>query len=79
MVVLDSYWDTFSLSSNPCGFGHGYTEEIWDFWKKMKIKEMELVKNIIEDRGSDYDAQFGQKMTKICPKLKRIVQLPLGF
>ena len=43
------------------------------------MKEMELIKKIKKDRGSDYDAQFDQKMTKILPKLKRTVRMPLGF
>ena len=40
---------------------------------------MEPIKKIKKDRGSDYDAQFGQKMTKILLKLKRTVLLPSGF
>ena len=34
------------------------------------MKEIESIKKIIEDRGSDYDAQFGQKLTKKSAKIE---------
>ena len=45
----------------------------------MKMEEIELIKRSMDFKETDYDAQFGQKMMRIQPKLKKIVQLTLGF
>ena len=40
---------------------------------------MELIKDIFKSKGYDWEGQFSQKRTKIRPKLKKLVRLPLGF
>ena len=43
------------------------------------MEEIEPIKRSVDGKEIDYDAQFGQKMMRIQPKLKKIVQLTLGF
>lgn len=45
--------------------------------EKIKMEESELVKRIMEDRESDYEPQFGQRVTKIRLKLKKTIQLKI--